>query len=151
MKDVTQSGGKTKKKWQIALASFGSISVALLPKIGCPACWPAYAGVLSSLGIPFINYTPYLMPLLSIFLAIALFSLGFRARRRRGYKPFILGILAAAIIMVGKFVFDFDQVMYGGVALLMSASIWNSWPLKKSENAHCPACESTDMTASKTK
>ncbi len=151
MKDVIQSDRKTKKKWQIALASFGSIGVALLPKIGCPACWPAYAGVLSSLGIPFVNYTPYLMPLLSIFLAIALFSLGFHARRRRGYMPFRLGILAAAIIMVGKFVFDFDQVMYGGIALLMFASIWNSWPLKKTENAHCPACESTITTAGETK
>ena len=112
-------------------SSFGvlpGIGIALLPKVVCPACWPAYAGFLSSIGIGFVNYTPYLLPLTTIFLILAVVSLWYRAGTRRGYRPFILGIFAATIVLVGKFVFFSDSTMYGGIVLLMSASLWNSWP-----------------------
>ena len=36
--------------WRSSLATLPGIALAFLPKIACPACWPAYAGVLSSLG-----------------------------------------------------------------------------------------------------
>ena len=37
-------------------ASFAVIPGALLvlPVVSCPSCWPAYAGVLGSLGVPFL-------------------------------------------------------------------------------------------------
>ena len=120
-----------------------SVGAALLPKLTCPACWPAYAGVLSSLGVGFIDYTPYLLPLTAVFLALSVVALVYRARSRRGYGPFLLGLLAATTVLFGKFGFDNDSMMYAGLGGLVVASLWNSW--KRPTTARnglvaCPAC-----------
>jgi len=44
-----------------------SILIALIPKLTCPACWPAYSALLSSVGINFLNYSNYLLPLTVLF------------------------------------------------------------------------------------
>jgi hypothetical protein len=58
-------------------------------------CWPAYAGLLSTLGLGFLISTAYLATLTAAFLALAVGSLAFRASRRRGFAPFWLGFVAA--------------------------------------------------------
>ncbi len=72
--------------------------------------------------------TAYLLPLTVFCLVLALAALAFRANRRRGHGPFVLGVLAAALLMVGKFVLDSNVAVYGGIASLIGASLWNSWP-----------------------
>jgi len=119
-----------------------AIGVAFLPKLACPACWTAYAGLLSAFGISFVDYTPYLLPLTSLFLIIALAALAFRAPARRGYQPLALGILASIVLLVGKFQYASDAAMYVGLFLLVSASLWNTWPKAKASNVPCPACVS---------
>ena len=74
--------------------------------------------------------TAYLLPLTALALVLVLAALGFRARRRRGYGPFAVGILAAFALVVGKFVIDSNVEVYGAVAALVGASLWNSWPTK---------------------
>jgi hypothetical protein len=91
-------------------------------------CWPAYAGLVSALGLGFLISTKYLLPLTVAFLAITAAALGFRASRRHGYGPLWLGLVAAAVILTGKFYFDAVQAAYAGVGLLIAASVWNSWP-----------------------
>ncbi|MBI2897940.1 MAG: MerC domain-containing protein [Deltaproteobacteria bacterium] len=115
------------------------IGIALLPKVACPACWPAYAGFLSSLGLGFLMDTAWLLPLTATFLVVAVGALGFRARRHRGLGPFAVGLAAAAVVLVGKFAVGSDPAMYAGVALLVAASIWNTWPAR-TPAATCPAC-----------
>lgn len=117
-----------------------SVGAALLPKLTCPACWPAYAGLLSSLGVGFINYTPYLLPLTGLFLTFSVLAMAWRAPRRRGYSPFWLGVVAAAIVLVGKFGFDSDPAMWTGLVVLMSASLWNAWPIKTEVDRDKPCC-----------
>jgi hypothetical protein len=122
-----------------ALAMLPALGMSLLPTLACPACWPAYAGFLSALGLGFLLNTTVLFPLTAAFLAIALSALAFRARRRRGYRPFALGLLAAGVVLAGKFFFESDAAMYGGLAVLFAASIWITWPAgQKAES--CPAC-----------
>lgn len=130
--------------WRSAAAMLPGIGLALLPKLTCPACWPAYAGILSSMGLGFVNYSPYLLPLTALFLILAVASLGFRAKKRRGYGPFIAGTVAVLILLIGKFIFAFEAALYGGIALLTAASLWNSWPLRKEGRGSCPACASWD-------
>lgn len=72
--------------------------------------------------------TVYLLPLTAFALVIALAALGFRAGRRRGYGPLAVGVLAAALLVLGKFVWDSDAAVYGGLTALVGASVWNSWP-----------------------
>lgn len=119
-------------------APLPTVGVALLPKLTCPACWPAYAGLLSSMGIGFINYSTYLMPLTIVFIVIVLSTLAFRARQRRGYRPLILGIIASVVLLLGKFGLDSNSVMYLGLGVLVVASLWNSWP--RQEDRGCSAC-----------
>lgn len=129
-----------------SLPALPAIGIALLPKLTCPLCWPAYTALLSAMGIGFINYTSYLLPLMTVFLVLTLAMLGYRARTRRGLGPFALGCVATAIILIGKFLLDSDLALYGGVTLLVGASLWNAWP--KRVTAPCPACVSTDSSAS---
>lgn len=49
--------------WKHGLLSLPGVTVSLLPKLMCPACWPAYAGLLSSLGLGFLISARYLLPL----------------------------------------------------------------------------------------
>ncbi|MGQ0658413.1 MAG: MerC family mercury resistance protein [Chromatiales bacterium] len=116
------------------------IAFAFLPKLACPACWPAYAGLLSSVGLGFLLDAAYLIPLTAVFLVLAVGALAFRARTRRGYGPFGVGLAAALVVLVGKFVFDSNTAMYGGIGLLIAASVWNAWPQRKGEVASCPKC-----------
>lgn len=131
-------GGKS--NWRRALTVLPAVVLASIPKLACPACWPAYAGLLNSLGLGFVDYTRYLLPLTAVFLAMALLALAYRANMRRGYGPFALGVLAATVVIVGKFVFASDAATYGGIALLISTSLWNSWPRRGISSGSCPNC-----------
>jgi hypothetical protein len=129
--------------WKRGLAVLPGIGVSLLPKLGCPSCWPVCAGFVSALGLGFLISTKYLLPVTVAFLAIAAAALGFRASRRHGYGPFWLRLVAAAVILTGKFYFDAAQVAYAGVGLLVAASVWNGWPHRAAYNPVCPACVPT--------
>ncbi len=100
------------------------ILVSALPFGGCPACWPVYAGFLSALGASFLLSSAYLLPLTGVFLFIAIATLGLRARQRRGYGPFALGVTAAALVLTGKFALSSQLATYAGVGFLVLASLW---------------------------
>ena len=114
--------------WKQGLLSLPGISLSALPKLACPVCWPAYAGLLSSLGLGFLISSAYLWPLTIIFLTLALVALAFRAKGRRGLGPFLIGLIAAISILLGKFVWESRVTIYGGVGMLVVASVWNAWP-----------------------
>ena len=61
--------------WKRSLAVLPGIGVSLLPKLACPLCWRAYAGLLSALGLGFLISAKYLLPLTVALLAIAVLSL----------------------------------------------------------------------------
>jgi len=131
-----KSGGSS--GWKSSLATIPGIAFALLPKLACPACWPAYAGLLSSLGLGFLMEARYLFPMTATFLLFAVGALLFRASTRRGYGPFLAGTAAAAVVLIGKFHFDSDAAMFLGIGMLVAASFWNAWPRKQAEG--CPTC-----------
>lgn len=138
-----QTGAPVRGGWRSSFASLPAIGAMALPKLTCPACWPAYSGLLSSMGVSFINYSPYLLPLTAAFLLLALIALGWHAQRRRGYGPLFIGLAASVVLLVGKFAFDSDATMYAGMAVLVAASLWNAWPRARKAAGNCPACVST--------
>ncbi len=125
------------KKIIMALPSFIASGAAALPVLTCPACWPLYAGLLSALGLGFIDYTPFLLPVTAVLLVISLVPLAWKARQRRGYKPLLAGMAGAAAILGGKFGLDNQPLYYAGIAILLAASLWNIWP----KNQECKACQ----------
>jgi hypothetical protein len=110
------------------LLALPGVGVSILPKLACPACWPAYAGLLSSVGLGFLISAAYLLPLTIVFLTLALAALAFRAKRRRGLGPFLIGLIAAMSVLLSKFVWESNDTIDGGVAMLVVASVWNAWP-----------------------
>jgi mercuric ion transport protein len=114
--------------WKQGLLSLPGIGVSALPKLACPVCWPAYAGLLSSLGLGFLMSAGYLLPLTIVFLTLALAALAFRAKNRRGLGPFLIGLIAAMSVLLGKFVWESNVTIYSGVGMLVVASVWNAWP-----------------------
>jgi len=123
-----------------ALAALPAVGGAVLPKLTCAACWPAYTALLGALGIEFVDYTPYLLQITVAALTVALFGLGWRAKARGGFGPLALGIAASAVILIGKFTFDSDVAAYGGAAALVGATVWNLWPRRRTA---CGACCTT--------
>ena len=116
-----------------------AVAVSLLPKVICPICSPAYAALLSSIGLGFLGSTAYLLPVTVVLLALAVGSLLFRASSRRGLGPFGIGLVAVACVLVGKFWLDSTAAGYVGVGMLIIASIWNAVPKRTAPN-FCPEC-----------
>jgi mercuric ion transport protein len=104
------------------------VLAALLPRVTCPACWPAYAGFLGAAGLPILMDIRWLLPLTGASLVVAIGALGHGARGRRGYAPLLVGLAAAALVLIGKFVMNSNPATYLGTALLVCASVWNAWP-----------------------
>ncbi len=130
-------------KLKQSLLALPGVSVSILPKLACPACWPAYAGLLSSVGLGFLISTVYLLPLTAAFLCLAVAALAFRANKRRGYGPFVLGVVAGIAVLLGKFSWESRIAMYTALGLLVVASLWNAWPLR--ETATCPECQTGEV------
>jgi hypothetical protein len=131
-------------RWKQGLLALPGVGVSLLPKLACPFCWPAYAGLLSSVGLGFLISAAYLLPLTSGFLVIALGAMAFKANSRHRYGPFLLGLLAATAVLLVKFRWESRPAMYGAVGLLVIASLWNAWPIRavSSQADICDHCES---------
>ncbi len=134
-------------RFRAALLAFPAMGALLLPVGTCPACWPAYAGVLSSLGLSFLLYEEYLLPLASTLLFVALGTLLYRAADRRGYGPFLLGLVGSVIALVGKFTLESNVLFYAGFGLLTAAAVWNSWPKAQGSPRTCEKCAPQESEA----
>lgn len=135
-----ESAGRSRSRWSRSLAVLPGAGLALLPAGACPACWPAYAGLLGSLGLGFLLDTSYQLPVMGAFLALALAALGYGAKGRRGFGPLALGVGATVTALAGKFALSSSALLYLGLALLIGASLWNSWPLRAARTEACGKC-----------
>ena len=125
------------RAWRKGWLTIPGISVALLPKLACPLCWPFYSGIVSSVGLGFLISTKYLLTLTIAFLILTFGALAYHAKQRRGYGPFVLGIVGAVPVLIGKFDLESNPVTFTGIAVLVAASAWNMWPLSAVESCSC--------------
>lgn len=130
LRQATSDAAIPHKSGRLGFAALPSVGLVLLPKLTCPVCWPAYTALLSSAGISFVNYTPYLLPTAAVLLTISLLALAWRAPARRGYGPFWLGLLGSLGLLAGKFIVENNFALYSGIGLLVGASLWNILPRK---------------------
>jgi hypothetical protein len=122
---------------KLGLLTIPGVVVSLLPSLACPLCWPAYAAMVSSLGLGFLVSSTYLLPLTGALLAVAVVGLGLQIKSK-GYGPFVLGLLSAAIILPGKFLLESNAITYAGAAILVIASAWSLAPGRSAGSASCP-------------
>ena len=109
-------------------AALGIPMSALTALPVCPACYPAYAGILSALGLGALANTTAQTVLTGVLLSAALIALLYRASSRRGLGPFAVGAIATLVVIASKFVLGLDGGTYLGVGVLVLASVWNVWP-----------------------
>ncbi len=114
----------TQEPRRLGLLTIPGVVVSLLPSLACALCWPAYAALISSLGLGFLASSAYLLPLTGALLAVAVVGLGLQIKSK-GYGPFIIGLVSVATILPGKFLIGSNVMTYTGVALLVIASAWS--------------------------
>ncbi len=136
-------GGKNGSGWRSSLTVLPGLGASLLPVGLCPACWPAYAGILGSLGLGAFPGKAFMLPLTFLCLAITLAAFCFRARRNGRYGPLAAGALASGLLLAGKFALDSNAMVYSGITLLIGAALWNAWPAGKMEGS-CSACAAVE-------
>src|SRR5215470_12970650 len=124
--------------WRRTASVLPGIGVALMPKLICPLCWPAYAGLLTAVGLGFLINSRNLMIVTALFLIVAVTALAFHAPQRRGYSPAIAGLVASIFILYGKFYLESPATMYAALGGLVAASVWDSWPVRLAPS--CPKC-----------
>jgi uncharacterized membrane-anchored protein len=122
---------------KLGLLTIPGVAVSLLPILACSLCWPAYAALISSLGLGFLASSTYLLPLTGALLAVAVVGLGLQIKSK-GYGPFVMGLVSVATILPGKF--GSNLMTYTGVALLMIASAWSLAPRRSPDSASCSTC-----------
>ncbi len=139
-KPPARSNSKPDEKTKKGLAAVAPFGIAALVPFACPACWPAYIGLMASLGIGVTGVEKYLFPLTAILMLVALSPLFIKGKATNNYGPFYLGAFAAIVTLVGMFAIIFEPLQYAGIALLVTASVWNFRIVKKESSAPCPAC-----------
>jgi hypothetical protein len=127
------------RTWKQCALAVPGIGVSMLPPVICPICSPAYAAVLSSVGLGFLASTTYLLPVTVMLLAVPVGALAFRASTRRGFTSFWIGVTAAGSVLAGKFWFDSAAITYAGVSLLVFATILNLIPRRATSCSCLPA------------
>jgi mercuric ion transport protein len=134
--DLNQISGSSLK-----ITAIPVMLLALLPKVVCPFCWPLYTGMLGALGVNFINYTPYLFPLLTLFLILTIAGLIIGAKDNKKYKPVYLGVISSVFILLGKTLFGTNVLIYSGIIGLMVSVIWQSRIKSIGNRGSCAVCE----------
>jgi hypothetical protein len=120
-----------------------AVIFSVFPTLVCPACWPAYTGVLSALGLPFIPSGAYLFPATVVFLSVAVVALAHGGLRWRRSGPLLLGAAGSAAVVAGRFVFASQLFAYVGAGMLLFASVWNGVPRRAPAPVLCGNCAST--------
>ena len=105
------------------LSILPTIGTALLPKLTCPLCWPAYAAALAALGVNFANYTPYLMPIVATLLLVNIAVLAWQAKANGQWGRPLIGLAGAALVWLGKFGMTSDLLVYLGTGTLILAAL----------------------------
>ena len=113
------------------MATVPSVAVGILPSFSCPSCWPAYAALLSSIGLGVYDYSEYLIPITVAALLFSLTMLGWQAVRRKWYSPLILAFMGSIVHFLGRFVLESDPVSYTGLVMLFVASLWSGFPRRR--------------------
>ncbi|HVA67092.1 MAG TPA: MerC family mercury resistance protein [Elusimicrobiota bacterium] len=135
---IAERLGRPSGSWPAAAGALPALAAGFLPVGFCPACYPAWAGLLGALGLGAYG-DKLLAPLTALLLLAALGGLAFQGRRSGNYRPLLFGTAGAALMYAGQFMVGSAALRWFGIVLLVGASFWNVIPRLKGGKS-CPAC-----------
>ena len=107
----------------------------------CPACIPALASLLASLGIGLAAKEQFIRPLLVGLLALAIASFAWSAKLHRHWWVVVAGFIGGALVYIGRYYLGFDELWmnqaatWAGTGVLIGTALVNL-RLKRD----CPSC-----------
>ncbi len=113
--------------WLRSMALLPGVIVSLLPSAACPACLAVYGAVLSALGLGVLVTERALVPLIAACLALGVLSVAWTTRSHGRYGPLVATLVGSLAVVLGRLIWTLPPVLYGGIALLVGASLWNLW------------------------
>lgn len=125
---------RAQHKWKVFLQRMGTmigstfitLLIAFFPK--CPFCWAAYLSLLGVAGLSSIPYSPWLLPLLCIFLATHVWFLWRRAAKRKQWSPFWVTLIGIGMLIVSGPILQMKELMFFGMSFMVCGSLLNSMP-----------------------
>ncbi len=91
----------------------------------CPVCIPALGAFLASVGLGFALSTEFMRGLLMVLLAVSVGSLAWATRLHRRWWVLAAGVVGAALMYVGRYVWFSSSLMWIGAATLIGTSLVN--------------------------
>jgi hypothetical protein len=128
------------------LSSLSALGISLLPKIGCPICWGAHVGVVSSALFSYGVVSRHVVSLTAIALGINLLVTAREAVRCGQYRALALAIVACALILLGKSVLHAELPIYVGGSLLAGTSVWHNWAGSRKSKTLQGLCSRTNSS-----
>src|SRR5258708_7929751 len=114
---------KAQQSKRLGLLTIPGAAISLLPILACSLCWPAYAALLSSLGLGFLGNSAYLLPLTGALLAVAVAGLGLQIKNA-GYGPFPVCVGAGGAGLAGQVLVGLHLANHPRVGLVWFALRW---------------------------
>ncbi|RSZ44092.1 MULTISPECIES: organomercurial transporter MerC [unclassified Variovorax] len=118
-------------EWITRLADKTGALGSIVSAASCPACFPAFAGLGSAMGLGFFaGYEGlFINTLLPLFAAIALIANALGWLRHRQWRRSVLGMVGPAMVLAAMLLFFgrwwTADLLYVGLALMISVSIWD--------------------------
>jgi mercuric ion transport protein len=134
-------------EWITRVADKAGALGSIVSAASCPACFPAFAGLGSAMGLGFLaGYEGlFINTLLPLFAAIALIANALGWLRHRQWHRSVLGMVGPAMVLAAMLLFFgrwwTANLLYMGLALMVGISIWD---LLSPAHGRCGAagCES---------
>jgi mercuric ion transport protein len=122
-------------KWILSLGDKAGFGGSLVAAAGCPACFPALAGISSALGLSFLSQwegilVTRVLPIIALMVLI-INILGYFSHRQ--WHRTLLGIVGPILVIIGAR--EMNQLfLFPGLAFMLGVSIWD---IVASKNKRC--------------
>lgn len=113
--------GATKTNWLVTVASALSSGVAIV----CPVCIPAVGAFLVSIGLGVAVNITVLRSVLIVLLLASIGSLTWSATKHGRWWVVASGLLGAALIYAGRYLWFNEIMMWLGAAILIGTALIN--------------------------
>jgi hypothetical protein len=126
-----------KPGWLGGVTSLLASGVALV----CPACIPAFASLLASLGIGLAAKEQFIRPLLVGLLALALASFAWSAKLHRHWWVVATGIVGGVLVYMGRYYIGFGELWMNQAATWIGTGVLIGTALINMRlRRDCPRC-----------